>query len=357
MKILLLMVAVLFVNSCVYSQMSDHRKRLLLYHFSVDNDTKDKYDKIDAYLKIPENLSKFQQCGEAAQILYVAIEVMEKNSLTLVNDVLEMQMKGVEINEFRAKYMKDFKIDFNDEDGVDKFKWDFIALPDESKTKGSREFYISSVNNGMSRKEIFENMNTLYREEVELIIDAVKKSTEYNEFMYTDRIVTICFEHFYRQDCLNRLKERMYDAKKYAENDLVFCKKQILNAIESNEQNNNTGNEGFSISIYYYGVNVKEHIYKNEFSKSEGSIYVGFELKGDCNSLAEKEVTYEYHKPDGSIFESKGKIPPFWDINKNCNFSASKDMGFTKYWSLGTWKIIVFVDGNKIAEAEFKLKE
>jgi len=357
-KFLLLTLVTFLVSTCVFPQISDNQKRLLLYYYSVDTDTKDKYDKIDAYLKIPENLNKSQQCATAAQMLYVATEINEKDYLLGVDGVLNMQMTATELNNFRLKYMSDFKLDLKDAEGNDNYKWDFITLPEPSKTKGGREFYVLSVNNGMSKKEIYENLNLLYRGEVDLIIDAVKKSTEFNEFMYADRIVSICYEHFYRQDCLEKLKDRMHDVIKYSNNDLVFCKSQILKAIESNEPTNNTGNQDYAINIYYYSDDNKEHNNKSEFSKSDGNIYIGFNLSGDCNSISEKEVTFEYHKPDGSIFEGRGKIPPFWDLNhKNCQFSSSKFIGFTKYWVLGTWKIIVFVDGNKIAEATFKLKE
>ena len=357
-KNLLLALAILFVSNCVYSQVSDNQKRLLLYYYSVDNDTKDKYSLIEAYLNNQDNLNKCQQCAKSAQMLYVALRIGDEIRLREVDAVLNSMMTASEINEFKTKYMSDFKLDLNVGKDIDNYKWDNIKLPEASKIKGSRDYYILSVNSGMDKKTIYETLSLLYKEEVDLVINAVKNSPESGEFMYSANAVTACYEYFYQQDCLEKLKDRMYDVKKYADNDMVFCKSQILKAIESEVQVNNNSSDGYSLEIYYYG-NDNVHKIQNEMLKSDinENIFVGFDLKGDCNSIAEKELTFEFHKPDGSIFESKGKIPPYWGTDKMCHFSSSKLMGHPKYWVLGTWKIIVFADGAKIAEGTYKLKE
>jgi hypothetical protein len=338
---------ILTYSTQIFSQVSDYQKSALLYYYSVDQDTKDKYGKIETYLNNPDNLNKCQQCAASAQMLYIAKQIMEKNSLMLVEGILSLQMTIAEIKEFRTKYMSDFKADLKDADGIDNYKWDSITFPELSKTKGSREFYISSISTGMSKKEIFENMNTLYRGEADLIIDAVKKSTEMSEFMYTDRIVSICYEHFYRQDCLEKLKERMYDVKKYAENDLVFCKSQILKAIENEVQNTSE----YTINTWSADRNLSGLAYQNEIKIPKEGIYVGFDLTGNLNSSA--RVEFEYRRPDGTIHSNRSVM----SFEKEGMFSGRMYLSFSKNIPVGTWKIFVFIDGNKIAEANFKLKE
>jgi hypothetical protein len=142
----------------------------------------------------------------------------------------------------------------------------------------------------------------------------------------------------------------VYDVKKYAENDLLFCKSQILKAIESNEQENKVENSKYTVATWSADRNLDNLSYKTEFSLSSGGIYVGFDLIGDINSST--GVEFDYQKPDGSIHVNKGIM----SFEKPGMFSGRVYLDSPKSYPAGTWKIIVFIDGNKLTETTFKIK-
>ncbi|RPI15648.1 MAG: hypothetical protein EHM58_13760 [Ignavibacteriae bacterium] len=238
-KLVYFLLLFLFIlNPVLRAQFSSETKKTALLNFLRDDpSTSSKYNDIAAMLNKQGNLDKVSACTESAMNYQVAKKIRESKDMgdleySISNSFGDDAYRVVWYQYFgECKYLDNYTIERNP---------DWVAgYPPYSEIKSAVDFFVLSINSGMDRFEVFNNMEVLYGKEIEMLNNVPIKSPSLGT--KPEGASLFYLTYLYRMDFLKQVKIKMEDVERFSGNDMVFCVRKIIKMLDENSENNSTG--------------------------------------------------------------------------------------------------------------------